>query len=266
MEKQWLPAPAIRLSAGLHALATAGIFAAPESWPWMISGIAANHLLLGLAGVVPRSGVLGPNLIRLPASSAGLRQVALTFDDGPDPHVTPAVLDLLDGAGARASFFCIGRRAAAFPEIVGEIVRRGHSVENHSHLHANAFALYPPAALTRELARAQAAITRITGRAPRFFRAPMGVRSPLLDPVLSRLGLRQVTWTRRGYDAVSHNSQAVLRRLVRGLAAGDVLLLHDGRGALARRGGPIVLEVLPALLDRIAAAGLRSVPLPTALP
>ena len=107
-------------------------------------------------------------MFRLPEACARLGQVALTFDDGPDPRLTQAVLDLLDRRGAKASFFCIGRRAAAHPEIVREIVARGHSVENHSHIHAKAFACYPPAALMRELSRAQQAIAEITGCPPYF--------------------------------------------------------------------------------------------------
>ncbi|MGH7101594.1 MAG: polysaccharide deacetylase family protein [Acetobacteraceae bacterium] len=265
MGNSWSPTPAIRLSAGLHVLATAALVARPESWPWLLGCLAANHLLLGVSGACPRAQLLGPNLCRLPPSSTRLGQVALTFDDGPDPRVTPAVLDLLDRWGVKASFFCIGRRAAAFPALVGEIAARGHGVENHSHTHANALACYAPAALHRELSAAQTAIGGITGRPPAFFRPPMGLRSPLFDPVLRRLELRQVTWTRRGYDTVCGDPRLVLRRLARGLAAGDVLLLHDGGRLATRRGRPVVLDVLPALLDRIAAAGLRSVPLHAAL-
>jgi peptidoglycan/xylan/chitin deacetylase (PgdA/CDA1 family) len=190
--------------------------------------------------------------------------VSLNFDDGPDPDVTPRVLDLLDRHHARASFFCVGEKAAAHPEIVREIARRGHSVENHSHRHPNAFAFYGMRGLRREVDAAQSVIARITGRPPMFFRAPAGFRSPLLDPVLAATGLRYASWTRRGFDTVDGNAAAVLKRLTRGLAAGDVLLLHDGGRARTSAGEPVVLAVLPALLERLAAAGLKSVPLPAA--
>jgi hypothetical protein len=89
----------------------------------------------------------------------------------------------------------------------------------------------------------------------------MGIRSPLLDPIVSRLGLRYITWTRRGFDTVAGNPEIVLKRLVRKLTAGDVLLLHDCK----TRRGTHVLQVLPALLKRIGAAGLRPVSLPDAM-
>jgi hypothetical protein len=93
----------------------------------------------------------------------------------------------------------------------------------------------------------------------------MGFRSPLLDPVLSRLALRHVSWTRRGHDAVNSTPAAALRRLTRNLAAGDVLVLHDGNCAHAENDRPVVLEVLPALLQRMESCGLRSVSLSEAL-
>lgn len=262
---RWSAAPAIDVSIGLHALAAAGVVAAPALWPWALGGVLANHLALGGIGMCPRSRLLGPNLVRLPVAAIDRGEVALTFDDGPDPSLTPAVLDRLDRYAARASFFCIGERAAAHPDLVREIARRGHSIENHSQTHPNGFACYPPAWLVRELLGAQEAIAVLSGRTPVFFRPPMGLRSPLLAPVLSRLQLHHVSWTRRGCDTVSADPAAVLRRLTRGLAAGDVLLLHDGHCARAGGGRAVTLEVLPALLDRIAAAGLRAVSLPAAL-
>ncbi len=263
--KDWSPTSAIRASIGLHALAVAGTIAAPEAWPWALGGVLANHLALGCFGMCPRSRLLGPNIVRLPEAASGRGEVVLTFDDGPDPHVTPAILDVLESHGARASFFCIGARAAEYPDLVCEIVRRGHSVENHSHTHPHGFACYPPGELAKELRRAQATIADIAGRPPGFFRPPMGLRSPLLDPILNQIGLRHVSWTRRGNDAVHRDPVAVLRRLAGRLGAGDVLLLHDGNCARAANDRPVVLEVLPALLGRIAAAGLRSVSLPEAL-
>ena len=254
--RSWRPAPAAGLSLLLHAAAIPALVASPGLWPWIIGGLAANHLLLATAVLWPRGRILGPNLVRLPAAAAARNEVSLNFDDGPDPEVTPRVLELLDRHQARASFFCIGEKAAAFPELVREIVRRGHSVENHSHGHSHAFAFFGIARLRREVDAAQAAVADITGRAPEFFRAPAGFRSPLLDPVMAACGLRYVSWTRRGLDSVSSNADAILQRLTRGLKPGDILLMHDS--------APVVLAVLPALLDQLGARGLKSVTLPDA--
>lgn len=256
-----MPVTAIQASIGLHGAALAAAVAMPGAWPWAAAAAAANHLLLGAAGMVPQSRVLGPNLTRLPANRP---EVALTFDDGPDPAVTPLVLDLLDAAGAKATFFCIGGRARAHPELVREIARRGHAVENHTDTHPYGFAALPPPLLRREVRRAQATLAELTGRQPRFLRAPAGLRSPLLDPVLRREGLLLASWTRRALDGVSRDPGAALRRLLRGLAPGDILLLHDGNAARTPAGTPVVLSVLPRLLPAMRAAGLRPVPLTAA--
>jgi peptidoglycan-N-acetylglucosamine deacetylase len=251
--------PALLLgSLGVHAAALATLAAAPRHWPTVAAGLFANHVVLATASMMPRGQAIGPSLVRLPASAAARGEVSLTFDDGPDPDVTPRVLDLLDRAGARASFFCIGRRAAAHPELVAEIVRRGHRVENHTWSHPHLFACYLPPAQRREIEEAQDGIEKAAGRRPRLFRPPAGIRNPLLDPVLHRTGLRLVAWTRRGFDAVEKDPTTITRRLLDGLAAGDILLLHDG-SALRGGGNPVVLEVLPRVLEALAERGLRSV-------
>lgn len=262
--RRWRPASFVLASLILHVAGLITLILRPEVWPWMLGVLAGNQLALIAAVLWPRGRLLGPNLLRLPESAARRRHVALTFDDGPDPGVTPQVLDLLDQYQAKASFFCIGEKAAAHPDIVREIARRGHSVENHSYRHPRAFALYGFSRLRREVDLAQSVIAGITGRAPGFFRAPAGFRSPFLDAVLVQRGIRHVSWTRRGFDAVSRDPSRVLQRLLRGLAAGDVLLLHDGSHARTDAGDPLVLAVLPALLDQLAARGLKSVSLPTA--
>jgi peptidoglycan/xylan/chitin deacetylase (PgdA/CDA1 family) len=254
--KRWRLSPALRVSLLLHAAAAVLLATHPDAWLWGLAVLGANHLALFLAVLCPRGQLLGPNLVRLPAPAVRRREIALTFDDGPDPEVTPRVLELLDRYQAKASFFCIGEKAAAHPELVKEIAHRGHSVENHSYHHHSAFAFFGISRLKREVDAAQEIVATITGRPPVFFRAPAGFRSPLLDPVLASRGLRYVSWTRRGFDAVSGNSTRILRDLTRGLAAGDVLLMHDRV--------PVVLSVLPALLEQIAAQGLKTVTLASA--
>ena len=259
----WRPPPLVVASVALHVLAVIAFSIQPEEWPWILALLAANHLVLGALVLTPRGSLLGPNIGRLPAAAAARREVSLTFDDGPDPAITPQVLELLGRHGARASFFCIGEKAAAFPHLVEEIARRGHSVENHSLRHSWVFAFYGPLRLSREIRTAQMVISRITGRRPEFFRAPAGFRSVLLDPVLARSGLRYVSWTRRGLDGVDNDPDRILRRLTDELRAGDILMLHDA--APARSGKPALLTVLPRLLAELSARGLASVPLPEAL-
>jgi peptidoglycan/xylan/chitin deacetylase (PgdA/CDA1 family) len=259
--RRWRPAPAVQATVLLHAAGAVALAAAPSSWPWVAGGIAANHAALAAAGFLPRSRLLGPNLARLPESAARRAEVALTFDDGPDLEVTPRVLDMLDEAGVKATFFLIGERAARHPALAREIVRRGHAAENHSHRHSTAFGWYGLGRARREIEAAQGAIADATGVAPVYFRAPFGIRNPLLDPALARCGLRYVSWTRRGFDTVARDPRRVLDRLTRNLAAGDILLLHDGITARLRDGGAQALAVLPALAARLAARGLRPVTL-----
>lgn len=253
----WHPAPAIKLSVVLHAGAAAGLLAAPAYWPQWLGLLAADHAVLTAAGLWPRSTLLGPNITRLPEAAAARREIALTIDDGPDPEITPRVLDLLDAAGARATFFCIGARAARHPALTREIVARGHAVENHSQHHAKLFAAHGPWRMRREVAAAQDCLAAITGVRPGFFRAPAGLRSPFLDPILSDLDLRLAAWTRRAFDTQRGNPEQVLRRLSGGLAAGDILLLHDGNAARTPAGEPVILAVLPRLLATVHGAGLR---------
>jgi peptidoglycan/xylan/chitin deacetylase (PgdA/CDA1 family) len=120
-------------------------------------------------------------------------------------------------------------------------------------------------ALCSELQRAQQDIERASGIAPRFFRAPAGLRNALLEPVLERLQLQLASWTRRGFDTVNGDPELVLRRLSRRLGGGDILLLHDGHAARTSTGAPVVLEVLPRLLEAIERLGLRTVTLRDAL-
>lgn len=266
MSPTWNPSPFVRFSLLTHAAAGASLLVVPGSWPWVLGAVAANQGVLIAAGLLPRTTLLGPNINRLPAAAIDRHEIALTIDDGPDPEVTPRVLDLLDAAGAQASFFCIGHVARRHPALCREIVNRGHRVENHGDSHSAAFAAFSGRRMAADIAGAQAALSDITGQAPRFFRPTAGLRSPLLDPVLARLGLRLASWTRRPFDTREGNPQVVYHRLTRNLAAGDILLMHDGHAARTPAGQPVILDVLPRLLQTLANQRLTPVTLASALP
>ena len=262
-QQPWRPSALIRGSVALHLAGVGVALARPRLWPWALSAVVTDHLLLIAAGLWPKSRLLGPNWTRLPAA-AGARDapaIAITIDDGPDPQVTPRVLALLEAHGARATFFCIGERVARHPALAREIVQRGHAIENHSQRHLRRFSLLGPGALADEIGRAQQTIAAATGEVAQFFRAPAGLRNPFLEPVLARAGLRLVSWTRRGFDTVSGSATRVLGKLTRHLDDGDILLLHDGHAARTAAGGAVILEVLPPLLAAVAAARLTPITL-----
>ncbi|MGJ7578996.1 polysaccharide deacetylase family protein [Variovorax sp. RHLX14] len=255
----------IAASVGLHGAALGAALWVPGATPWAIGAVALNHAIITGAGLTPRSRLLGPNVTRLPAAAVARREIALTIDDGPDPEVTPKVLDLLDVHRQRATFFCIADRVAAHPALAREIVARGHSVQNHTSCHRHNFSFLGPHGYEAEISRAQDVLADITGERPTCFRAPAGLRNPFLAPVLQRLDLSLVSWTRRGFDTRERDPAVVLARLVRRLAAGDILLLHDGNAARTQQGRPVLLEVLPPLLARLKADRLRAVTLPQGL-
>ncbi len=246
----------------LHALALAAVITAPGQWRWALAAVVINHLLIGAVGLWPRSQWLGPNWTRLPAAATARNEIALTIDDGPDPLVTPQVLDMLDQYAAQATFFCVGKKAARHPELCREIVRRGHAVENHSQHHRHYFALLGPRGFMHEVRAAQDTLTVISGQRPLFFRAPAGLRNPFLGQVLARLGLQLASWSVRGQDTRIGDAERVKKRLLRGLQAGSILLLHDGNAARTPDGTPVILEVLPTVL---ATPNLRFVTLRQAL-
>jgi peptidoglycan/xylan/chitin deacetylase (PgdA/CDA1 family) len=249
-------------SVGIHLVCGIALVRRPAHWPVWLTVLLLDHAIIVGAGLAPRSRLLGPNLSQLPPADVSAGHVALTFDDGPDPEVTPQVLEILRQRRVPATFFCTGQRAAAHPDIVKSIADGGHLIGNHSWSHSPAFWFTGPRKLARELDRTQELLESLGGQAPRYFRAPAGVRSPLLDPLLERRGLRLVSWTRRGFDTVTRSPSKIVDRLVGRLAAGDVLLLHDGSAARTVSGSPVVLEVLPRLLDSLDARGLQPVLLP----
>lgn len=191
--------------------------------------------------------------MRCRARRAG-RRVALTFDDGPDPQRTPAVLDLLARQGVRATFFVVGARAEAHPELVRRMVAEGHVVGNHSYTHSWRFPLRSLGRTVEELRRTGEVLHRITGRQPRLFRPPFGVTNPTIARAVRRLGLDPVGWSIRSLDTMGQSPERVAARILRRLHPGAVILLHDRCAGSERLVG--------LLVEGLRSRGLEPVTLP----
>ncbi|GAB3099722.1 polysaccharide deacetylase family protein [Lysobacter terrae] len=221
-------------------------------WKWGLPAMLLSHVPVWWGTLKPDSRVFSPVLRRLPATPGDAR-VWLTIDDGPSAD-TPAILDLLDRHHARATFFLVGDRALQHPELVREMLARGHAVANHSQSHPQAwFWALGPRAMREQIARNQATLTAITGEAPRWFRAVVGMANPFVAAPLREQGLARVAWSARGFDALASNPQAVVARIERDLAPGAIVLLHEG----AKHGRNV--ETLALLLQRLDTLGYGTV-------
>ncbi len=185
------------------------------------------------------------------------RAVALTFDDGPDPAVTPRVLDALKELGVHATFFVIGERARAHPELVRRIADEGHLIGNHSWNHA-ALPFRTRNSITADLTRTQDAIELACGVRPTWFRPPYGLRDPRVLDVARELGLRTTLWSSSPRDWQDPGVDTLIERTLSVIEPGDIVLLHDG--SAERAGGhPDTAAALPRLVRELRERGYEAI-------
>lgn len=189
----------------------------------------------------------------------GAKGVALTFDDGPHPETTLRALDALDAAGAKATFFVIGKKAEAHPEVVRAIVDRGHAIGLHSYAHDRLFAMRGAARWLDDLRRCRDVVEEITGERARIFRPPIGHTVPHTPRVLRKLGLRVIGWSVSARDGVRSDAKTIESRILDGARDGSIVLLHDASERDTHE--PAGVAALPAILEGLAKKGLAVVPL-----
>jgi peptidoglycan/xylan/chitin deacetylase (PgdA/CDA1 family) len=218
-----------------------------------------------LAPVVPAvADVLGVPR-QLPPGSKG---VALTFDDGPHPDGTPALLDLLGEGDLRATFFLIGEQVERWPRIAERIAREGHTVALHGYRHRNLLRI-PPRALARDLERGAITIEHATGINPTLYRPPYGIFSPAGLAIAKRRGYTNLLWSRWGHDWRPFTTpERIADEVTEDLHDGDVLLLHDADHYSAPGSWRNTLAAMPRILVALERRGLKAVtpPQPAASP
>lgn len=229
------------------------------------AALAACAGAVSYAAVHPHAQIFGPTVWHTNSP----RKLAITFDDGPNPAVTPKLLDLLARYGARATFFVIGSYTQECPELVRETAQRGHLVANHTLTHPNLFWL-KPSAIHDELRQTQDAIVAATGFAPTWFRPPYGYRNPWVVRTAAQLGMRTAMWSMipgdwkpRPVDKLIAKIQPIAAHAQKNTgsadATGDVLCLHDGGHRALNADRSRTLKALEYWLPRWRDGGLEFV-------
>lgn len=192
--------------------------------------------------------------------SADFRVVALTFDDGPTPGITSAILDILKAKEVTATFFVVGRQVEMYPDLARRIVQEGHAIGNHTYSHKNLLGL-SLAGVIEEIDRAERAIFEATGVQPRYFRPPRGLYGPAVLDLMERRGYTLVLWSRSSRDWAEVSAHDVATNIVKGCRPGDILLFHDGGDLFRSTGGSRrnTVLALPIVIDRLQAQGFRFV-------
>lgn len=207
-----------------------------------------------LAPVVPPIAVA----FGLPRRLDDTARVALTFDDGPHPRGTPAMLEALAARGASATFFCVGEQAERYPALCEEILAAGHTIALHGQRHRCQLRL-TPRQVADDLDRGTDTLGRLTGAAPATYRPPYGIFSPAGLIAARHRGLRTLLWSRWGHDWRRWISpESIAAEATENLGAGDVILLHDADHYNAADSWKRTVAALPAICERIEARGLRT--------
>jgi len=182
--------------------------------------------------------------------------LALTFDDGPDPKITPLVLKALAQYNAHATFFVLGKCAKTYPQFVKQEVAAGHAIGSHSYSHPSSTSAEGAVA---ELDKTATIIQQLTGRKPQLFRPPYGITKGNLCQTALKEGYTAVLWTISTADSNPIGPEVIARNAIHTPNGGDIVLMHDGKGHVASA------KALPQILRELTAAGFRFVTIPELL-
>jgi len=259
----------IAVYVGLYLLAsvilvTASILLVPYALvSWILGAVLLVFALLSLDALYPKVSLFADSLYRIP-QKAGVKTIALTFDDGPVNPYTGQILDILDQYNVKASFFCIGENVRRNPGLALEIVRRGHTLGNHSQTHQSLL-LKGSRQVRKELEEAQLTIRKNCGIEATFFRCPKGYKSLVVTSALRRYPLTLTAYGYPIWDVQNPPAHELVERVLKRAAAGDIVLMHDGFPPDQPGRRDSLVAALPQIIEGLLARNITPVSLDQAI-
>lgn len=177
---------------------------------------------LAFAVISIRSGIFIKSITKSPFDGG-----ILTFDDGPHPAHTPQILDLLDKYQLKAVFFCIGKNAEQYPELVRRIAHSGHLLGNHTYSHSLSSTFYGPEKYFAEISATTRILENISGQKIKYFRPPFGITNPSIAKAIQKSGLKSMAWNIRTFDTMTNNPSKILKKVKKNWAGDSIILFHD---------------------------------------
>lgn len=212
--------------------------------------LALFLVIVGMGSYYISSGLFIKAILR---GDKNQPQIAITFDDGPHPVHTPAILQILKEHNVQATFFCIGEQMDGNIELMKQIIAQGHIIGNHSWQHGFWFDLQSAHNMQVELNKTNHVVQQHTGLLPNFFRPPYGVTNPNLAKAVESIGMITIGWSLRSMDTAIKDKNNLLKRVTNRVSAGDIVLFHDTQAG--------TVSALPLFIEHCKQKGLAIVPL-----
>lgn len=217
---------------------------------YVLGGVVVLHLVAVIYG----SLTIQSNYFLTSINKCKKKSISLTFDDGPDPDTTPKILDILAEKGVKATFFVIGKKAAARPDLVRRIISEGHIVGNHSYSHSYFLGFFSKSRLQADIEKANQILVDIIGKKTLYFRPPFGVTNPRYARVLKALGMTSIGWSLRSLDTKAKTKYQLIDRVLTNITRKDIVLLHDNQR--------VTLDALEDIIEHFKQKGLKMESLP----
>ena len=188
---------------------------------YIILFVILTYLIIGIFDIRQNIFVKSINSVRE-------GNICLTFDDGPDPIMTPKILEILTRHHVKGTFFLIGENVLANPELVKQISDEGHSIGNHTYYHKTIFPISSENKITEEIKKTNQLLEQITSKKIIFFRPPFGITNPNIKKILKKLNMTSVGWDIRSLDIITKDTKKLSKRVINGInKGGSIILFHD---------------------------------------
>ena len=217
---------------------------------WALAFAALAFIITVIVG----TSFIGLNYFVKNINRGNKKGISITFDDGPNRHFTPQILDILAKENIKATFFIIGSNVSENKEILQRMYDEGHTIGNHSYSHSKKTTLFSTQKLQEDIRKCSNSIFEVINKKTLFFRPPYGITTPRYRRALKQLKMKSIGWSIRSLDTIENNKDILYKKITNKLTNGSILLLHDSQ--------QVTVDVLPEIILYCNTNGIKIVPLP----